>query len=108
MTQEIYIYENVALAQANSDRPYGDGFNYRVELGVDLSSHDMEWVRKIFRSVLEIIDHKNLKLDMDRPLPAPTSGLCEGLARELMTRGLTGLRELRMCRGDGFTVSYRS
>jgi 6-pyruvoyl-tetrahydropterin synthase len=95
----------LALAQKTvGSPPYGQGHNCRAVVTVR-AQEDPEVQDAIIRAVVARLDHKSLGVDVRLDSEPWTVNLARWLAERLTDAGLDGLMEVRLERGDGFTVA---
>ena len=102
--QTVYL-RHLALAQkttaAGSGSPFGQGFNYRLEVTVE--GAPLEFERRL-EAVLTGLDHKALGVDVELGFEPSTAALARFIAERLAP---APVREVYLARGDGYGVRFR-
>jgi hypothetical protein len=103
MNRTIFFKSHMSVAQkTRASGPYGDGFNYHVEVGIH--SHpglDEKQIVRQIASVTSVLDHKALGVDFD--LGQEPTGVALFLWLEDKLKSTLGLAfaTLKLERGDG-------
>jgi hypothetical protein len=109
MTQVLRLRRFVSLGQKISldrdSRPFGEGFNYWVEIGFPQLNFCWEDLDRITSKILSRIDHKAIGLDVHLGFEPTTAALAVWLKQELeAATGISGV-EVKLNRGDGYSVT---
>ncbi len=98
---ERFFRRHFAVGQKLGESgPYGQGFNYHLEVRFPLSL-DRDICLKAMSAVVATLDHKALGVDVHIPAPPSSENLARYLALEIEKRVGTKV-SLSLERGDGF------
>lgn len=99
MTCQFFICEKIAIGQKTKadSAPYGQGFNYKVEVGFEGPS-SLSNCQTLVRKTLNQIDHALLGVDSKLISDPTTANIARWILKELEVLGAV---EVRLLRGDG-------